>query len=59
LRRASDRGVVVLLDSRCLTKSYKRHVFAAFPAQRGRAAPADEVVAGARAFLREVGLSGP
>ena len=30
---------------------------AAFPARRGRAAPADDVLASAAAFLREVGLS--
>jgi len=51
VRRATDRGVVILADPRCLTRSYGSFFRAALPVPLGRSTSVDDAVRQAVEFL--------
>jgi ATP-dependent DNA helicase DinG len=51
VRRATDRGVVILADPRCLTRSYGSFFRAALPVPLGRSQSVDDAVRQAVEFL--------
>jgi len=53
VRRATDRGVVILADPRCLTRSYGSVFRAALPVALGRATSVEDAVRQAVEFLGE------
>ena len=51
VRRATDRGVVILADPRCLTRSYGSFFSDALPVPLGRSTSVDDAVLQAVEFL--------